>query len=277
MELKHLPPSTPAAEPTPAAPIAVVPPAPTPQEPPAPVEPTTTTDGPDWAALSIDVDGVAVEEPTPVDPGTPPPAPETPPVDPAAEPIQPEPVAPEPETPPPQEPAVLTDEQRKAALDAYRIQLEKVYSFDDETAMRLQTEPEKVLPQLAARLHMDLLQMMQAQIAQAVPQIIHTQTDMSRRENTAKQLFFNAWPELKGYDKQIIEVGAVFRKMNPNVDADTAVKRIGEITMAALGITRVAPQAPTSPTTPARPVNPGRVTAPAAAPTVWDEMVVDDN
>jgi hypothetical protein len=172
----------------------------------------------------------------------------------------------------------FTPEQIAAAEQAYADKLASFYSFDEDAALRLQTEPEKVLPQLAARLHMDVMKNIMTQMQMAVPQMIQGITANNAREQSAQNVFYTAWPELKGYDQQVLHVGRMFRQMNPNASPDEAVKRIGEIALATLGIQRpTQAQAPAPQQQQAfRPSVPGRVSAPAQAQDFWGNMSDDD-
>lgn len=258
----------------------------TPQELSAPVETETPSadSGIDWADLSADVDddagsdfgdepGAPAEPAAPAPEAQPPavveaPAAETPP-----EVIQPEQVAPV--TPP----VTQTPEQARQAENAYMAQLENLYKFDEETTLTLQTEPEKVLPALAAKLHLDVMKSVLAQVQGMIPEVMQQQTTMSTRETKAKGEFYGSWPELQKYEAQVLEVGKMYRAMNPTASAEEAIQRIGETAMTALGLTRAAPPAPppTPPRAGFRPAVPGRVSAPEVAPTEWDQLLDDDD
>jgi hypothetical protein len=262
--------------------------APPPQEPTAPFEDFEAGGDEDWGALSSDVDEIVTEEAAPSAPATTPPAaeppaqPVTPPTPAAEQPqgIQPEPVAPA--TPPQPTAPQPTQEQVQAAERAYAAQLENLYRFDEETALKLQTEPEKVLPALAAKLHLDVMKTVMSQMQGLLPQLVETQTESVKRNVQAKEQFYGAWPELKGYEQQVLQVGHMFRQLNPNASAEEAIKRIGELAMTSLGLTRqqqVNQQQQNVP--PAsnvfQPAVPGRVNPPAPPASEWEELITDDD
>jgi hypothetical protein len=172
----------------------------------------------------------------------------------------------------------FTPEQIAAAEQAYMQQLASFYTFNEDDAVRVQTEPEKVLPQLAARLHMDVMKNVMAQMQAAVPQMIQQMQAVNTREQSAQELFYKAWPELKGFDQQVLQVGRMFRQMNPNASPDEAVKRIGEIALATLGMQRQQAQAQQQqPQQQAfRPSVPGRVSSPAPAQDFWGNMAEEE-
>lgn len=273
-----------------AAPAA--PAAPTPQEPSAPVEPSAGEANP-WASLLDDSD-----DSPPVEPQPPAPAATEPPTQPQGAPAEP----PQQQAATPQEPGQLeqqatdqqqqqetqepqqpTPEQRAQAEQQFVAQLEKLYQFTPETAALLQTEPEKVLPNLAARLHMDVYKTVMAQMQGMVPQMVAQLTDFNTRETQAKNLLFSKWPELKGHENEVMEVGRMFRKVNPKADAETAVQRIGELTMAALGLTRAAPQGgpatpPAAPQAPAyQPAGVGHAASVPAQKNEWVELIESED
>ena len=257
-------------------------PAATPQEPSAPVEESFDDAGADWADLSGEEEPAVADEWSEEAPpaaaeteATPPP--ETPPAteQPAAEqPLQPELAAPE-------QPVQYTNEQRQLAEQAYMGQLANLYTFDEETALKLQTEPEKVLPVLAAKLHMDVMKTVLAQVNGMLPQVMQQQTQVVERNSKAQELFFGQWPELKGYEKQVLEVGRMFRQINPQANTQEAVQKIGETTLAALGLQRAQagnpPPTQIPPQQGFRPSVPGRVNAPARSLTEWETLLDEDD
>lgn len=255
----------------------------TPQEPTAPVEDSVVDSSVDWVEMS----DLAAEEPSSTDWGDSPAEPAEPqpgaqpaptePQQPAAEQAQ-EPVQPAPEAPEQlQQPQQFTPEQVQAAEAAYAAQLANLYQFDEETALKLQTEPEKVLPALAAKLHLDVMKTVMAQMRGMLPEMLQTQTKAVERENQAKTQFFTAWPELRGYEQQVLQVGRMYRQLNPNAPADEAVRRIGEVAMATLGLQRQQQQQQAPAQQQAfRPSVPGRVNPPSGPANPWAELIDDD-
>lgn len=174
-------------------------------------------------------------------------------------------------------PTQPTQEQLVAQEALYRQQLERGYSFDDQTALRLQTEPEKVLPALAAQLHLDVMRNVMAQVQTMVPQMVQQVNTSSAREAKAQDMFYGAFPELRAHEAQVLQMGEVYRRMNPTASADEAVQGIGNLTMAALGMVRTpaAAVAPV-PVAPYRPAVPGRRGAPVQMATEWDSLIDDE-
>ena len=151
-----------------------------------------------------------------------------------------------PATPPlPEAPATPT-----APVDygAWRTQKESelestLYAVSDDDAAALLTEPEKVLPKMAARLHMEVLENAMRAVQAMVPTMIEQVQRSSEVNTRAKSLFTSVNPDLADprYEPAIMQLGQTFRKVNPTADAETAAKAIGALVRSALNIP--APQA----------------------------------
>lgn len=280
-------PTAPAADNTPA-----------PQSDNTPAVEDSTSDAPSdpmWADLADEVDEVAPDvEPAVSEPQQAQPQPQTPQTpqtqqpdaltQQAAEPGQP-PVQPAqaPEAQAPQVDPQVAETARKAAETAYMQQLEKMYSFDDDTAVRLQTEPEKVLPTLAARLHMDVMRTVMAQVQGILPQTIAQQTTHAKRVAEAENMFFSKWPDLKSHADKVLQIGAMYRQVNPKASAEDAIAQIGQMTYAALGMALPQGQSQQQQTdqVPAaaafQPAVPGRVNGGQQTPTIWESLADEDD
>jgi hypothetical protein len=176
------------------------------------------------------------------------------------------PQAPKPKTP--EEEAA--EKQRAEELLAQRTaELETFYRLPEDLAGQMQTEPEVVLPKLAAKLHMAVREAVMQDIQRDIPGMLHGVQEIQRREAASKEAFYSANPDLKGYEQQVLQVGMFFRQSNPNATPDEAIERIGNMTRMALGLPPKAggtppPAAPPSAATPSRPA-PFRPAAPGAA------------
>ena len=191
--------------------------------------------------------------PTPNATPTPPAA--TPPVQaPAVE--TPAPVAPTPSAPQ-VEPSPLPDyaawrSQREADLAA------QTYSITDEDASKLLTEPETVLPRMAARMHMEVMESTVRVMQTMLPRLMQSVQQTEQREISAKSFFQTANPDLADprLEPAIMEMGQVYRRLNPAASPEQAAQAIGNLVRASLGIAMPA-QAATAPTSaPAVPVVP---------------------
>lgn len=178
------------------------------------------------------------------------------------------------EAPPAPKPE-LTPEQVKELRAKFEETLASKFTFSEEEALALQTEPEKVLPKLAARLYADVLEDVGRMISSSVPSLVQEYAVSAEREMRAKAEFFGEWPELRDYEQQVLMVGEMFRKMNPTASPKEAIKRIGEITMATLGLQR-KPKEPAAPKPQAfKPAGAGRIQTPEPEPNIWEQIFED--
>jgi hypothetical protein len=208
--------------------------------------------------------------------------------DPNAPPPDPEP-DPEPQETPEQRAA--REQQAKADFDQWRAseveRLTKEYAFDDETAQRLQTEPELVLPQLAAEMELRItqraLEAFQKMIPQVVPQVVVSQ----QTEKAATDFFYDKNPDLRKYHKQVLKAGKLYRELNPKASPEEAAEQIGNLVRTSLKLKPVGAQAPApSPAPAAKPAphkpagagSSGKAPAPAkSADDVWGKLIEDDD
>lgn len=234
----------------------------------------------DWAAESTP----AQEEPDvgQDDEPTPPPAPPKPPQKAPAQtpkppqkaPDQPPAQQPDAAQPPTEEPAdspteeepqaAETPEQRTARETQEKAERERVekeqfaklveyYKIPDDMAARLSTEPELVLPVLAAKIHQALMRTSLNMLAQELPQRIEQIQTYRAAEEKSKEAFYSRWPGLKGHEKQVLQVGRMYRQMNPKATPEQAIEKIGRVVNAALGLADTAPPPGTPPARQAQP------------------------
>lgn len=203
---------------------------------------------------------------------------------------------------PPEEPAEtqLTPEQiaaRDAKLakdfeaweEAQLTSLTEQYKIGEEDATRLQTEPELVLPQLAAKMHMEVMKQVVTAVQRLIPQMVTPALQQKDAEKGAKELFYGKNPDLVKYETQVLQAGAMFRKMNPKASPEEAAEKIGNIVRATLGLAPVSTTpgkaaATTTPkkTTPHKPAGAGggsgtKPTPAPAAGDVWSDLMNEDD
>lgn len=238
----------------------------------------------EWEGYADDSDSNAGDAPAVVD------TPSTPPVTPAASPdapVQPSVAAPAAEPQPAQQPAAepaapQADAQQPVDIKAIRDQYEKdltaYYAIDAETAQRLQTEPENVLPQLAARVHLEVLDTIMAQLPNRMQSILSHINTYEAREREASDVFFTAYPDLKEHKDAVLRVGQMYRAANPTATKEQAVKAIGDFVRTSLGLSAPAPvvqQAP--PIQPFTPAGGSGNGAPPAEVNPWMELASTDD
>lgn len=193
---------------------------------------------------------------------------------PAASPVaQPATVPAQPPVQPVTPPApVETPEQKAAREQAERTAAEaeekklfdglvQYYNLPEELAAQLPTEPEKVLPVLAAKVHQAVarsVHQLMLQYEQRMPQMLNQIQKVQESESADRKAFYDAWPALVQYEKQVLQAGALYRQLNPSATREQAIAAIGRIVSESLGITAAPPppgQPPVAPQPPAPPAS----------------------
>lgn len=194
----------------------------------------------------------------------------------AEPPVQPQAPQPAVQQPEPAQPAEAPVDM-KALRAQYETELTAYYAMDAQTAERLQTEPELVLPQLAARVHLEVLDAVLAQLPHRVNAMIQQRQTAQTRETEAEDSFFGAFPDLREHKDAVLRVGQMYRAANPKATKDEAVKAIGEFVRQSLGLTAPVPTAPPAiqQQKPFTPAVGGGNGAPAQA-SEWDFITQDD-
>jgi hypothetical protein len=186
--------------------------------------------------LSEDVDGeedVSVAKPDP----KPAAAPVVPPV---ASAPQPAPVTPTPSptaaptapvTPPPVETTVTQtpkpDFQQLRANEMTR--LATAYALSEDDARSMAIEPEKVLPMMAAKVHLDVFEAVMHGITSLLPQFLEAQTQQRTASESAKTEFFSEFPGLKDdkFQQEIKAALLTYRQFNPSATRAQAIAAAG--------------------------------------------------
>lgn len=193
----------------------------------------------------VEGDEVVVEAPVVTEaPAAPPaPTPTTPAVPPPPQ-AAPAPTAPV-ETPAPT-PANVSPEDYGNWRNSRLSQLEQVYALDQEAADAMLTEPELVLPKLAAKVHMEVMENSMRAMQAMVPVMMQQVQYHTEREGKAKNLFTSVNPDLADprYEPAIMELGAVYRNVNRAAPPEVAAQAIGNLVRAALGIAAPGVAAP---------------------------------
>jgi hypothetical protein len=256
----------------------------------------------DWEALSDGVepgadDGAEAEEVV-LPESEPEPAPAPKPKAPEEPATTTEPKEEPPTTPVEMPPPAKTPEQLAADSEALVKQftewqasevarLTKEYAFNEDDSSRLQTEPELVLPVLAAKMQVNMTQQIVEIVQRMMPQMLNPVLKSNSREAEAESFFksHNADLDLSNdtHRSAIQEAGKAFRKMNPKATPEQAAKGIGRIVRTALGMEdppAAAPAAsPTRRTAPHKPpIAGGRGPAPAKPmdKNAWSDLIDDD-
>jgi len=174
---------------------------------------------------------------------------------------EPEPEAVETETPtvekeepsaveqPPEEPTIdlapveepKVPEKTPEELEALRTQaqgeLRKSYELSSDEAEAMLSEPERVLPELAARVHMQVYEQVVRGVIAQLPQMVTGIIAQDRQVRSSEDEFYTRWPKLKEHKDQVAQVATLWRQLNPQATTTIAVENIGRHAMIALGYT----------------------------------------
>lgn len=193
--------------------------------------------------------------PTPAAP-TAPVTPEAPPAVPAAPPVAPvAPAAPPSGTPAPAPqptPAPtpqLTEAETQdiaAARDKFISDLAPTFQLTPEQADELITDPNKVLPRVAAQVVATTYEAVMRTIGAQLPMMLETYNHGARLRDQVVDEFYDKFPDLKGHEAVVEQTAKAFRAVNPGATKEQAMQMVGSMVMVQLGLH--APSAPAAPT-----------------------------
>lgn len=247
----------------------------TPETSPAPVAVETKPAGPDSAA-TLPATAAPVQDPAP------PVA--QPPVSPAPLPkAEAQPTAGVTAPQPPTTEQLLVQRQQLIDTIADR------YSFSEDQIAAVQTEPEKVLPRMAAQIQVETFENVLNVVMAQIPQIIAMERYRTAQENQYNEQFYGRWPALRDqrFNARLQEVALAYRQANPRATPEQAIESIGAMVHVMEGIpvqppasaaapAAVAPQrTPASSMRPPAPAGVGASARPAAVPTtpnIFEEL-----
>lgn len=112
------------------------------------------------------------------------------------------------------------------------------YQLTDEETASMLTEPELVLPKMAASVHARVIQNVLAQLPQILQQLVPQINQSVQKETDLKSKFFSVNDDLADakYAKAISNAGRMFRSLNPNADVETASVQVGNMVRLSLGM-----------------------------------------
>ena len=167
-------------------------------------------------------------------------------------------------------PVQQTPEQQAQVMKSLQDELSKQYVLSEEQADLLVTDPNKVVPELLAQMHLNVLSHALRLVQQTLPQQFTAHTERAMAEQKLNDQFAAAFPDLSLADKSInqavTQAVSLVKTQIPNATMEEKLQRVGALTRALLGKPAPAPQAQqqVQQRAPApRPVSPSR-TAPAA-------------
>lgn len=196
------------------------------------------------------------------------------------------------ESPPSAKPEEVAEQPNyEEAQQKWRAELQDRYKMSQEDADKFVTSPEEVLPQLAARMHEQIMTETLQAIAQNLPQyiqqfvgqrpeVVSQAVEQSKAKQQAADQFFESFPDLRDHEASVVQVVQMIKAdpKNANLTREELVVKAGNATRALLGV-----QAPAQAPAPApqqerpfSPAQPGAASAPAPLDTgksEWDEII----
>ena len=167
-------------------------------------------------------------------------------------------------------PAGRTPEQEAQVLGQLQDALSKQYVLSEEQADLLVTDPNKVVPQLLAQMHMNVLSHALRIVQESLPQQFTQHTERALAEQKLNDQFSAAFPDLSLSDKEVnqavTQAVALVKTQMPKATMEEKIQRVGALTRVLLGKpapTAQAVQQPVSRPAAPQPVSPSR-TAPAS-------------
>lgn len=217
---------------------------------------------------------------------------ETPP----AEEVQDDPTPEEPEepTPPVEEPPAEEVNEQPSLEEVkakWQDELQEQYKLSEEDADLFLTEPEKVVPKLAANIHAQITEQLLKTVAQmmpqylqgaiqAQPQLVSGAVDQANAAQAAENQFFTAFPELKAHASRVVEVAKFVKAApeNQKLSSEELMVKIGNAARAVLGVQAPAQntppaETPPQPFTPAKPGGSSMAETPAESKSEWDDII----
>lgn len=133
------------------------------------------------------------------------------------------------------------DKSYEALRTEALVELEsKTFAISEEDAQTLVTEPEKILPKLAARVYMEAFENAQRSVMTALPQMILQTMSAQTAMTQATDGFYAKWPKIDRGDAKhaqtVGRIGQVYRQLNPTATAEQFTAEVGAQALLALGI-----------------------------------------
>ena len=207
-----------------------------------------------------------------------------PPVTPAVPEVVAQPPKPaEPVVAPPQVQA-LTAEQIAAERAKVTQQYEQSYAMTEDEGSELIRSPETVLPKLAARMHVQVMETTLTIVQQMLPKLLERELGVANQAQKARAEFFTAWPELDkpGFQETLQRVGNLYRANNPGASVEQFIQEVGATASVLLKVppkSMMPPAQPSAPApvafTPASPGGGGAPLVPAQQLNAFETMAVE--
>ncbi len=165
------------------------------------------------------------------------------------------------------------------------------YMISEEDTIALASEPEKVLPKLAAQIYLDAFENITQGIISVIPRMIENQMETKRVSDANTAEFYGKWEgkldmNNPKHHETVSRIANVYAQVNPDSNRERFIAEVGAQALMALGIPfeqiidDPEPEPKPKPFTPAKP---GGIPARQGKPTTneWGELaedfIVEDN
>jgi len=174
----------------------------------------------------------------------------------------------------------MTEVQIKAKRGELITAFASNYRLSEDDKVKLQSDPDEVLPRLAGNIAVDVLESVVRVVMGNIPQMIQATMQQAEVARGARDAFFTQFPDLNRpeYIPTLQQVTQMYRQMNPKVPYDKATEAIGRHARIMLGLASLEGSSPAAapalPLRPATPLQPGAAATRPAAPAVneWDAL-----
>lgn len=127
-------------------------------------------------------------------------------------------------------------DMEKARGEALKHLESTLYNLDDETRKKLVTEPDQVIPQLAAQLHLNVMEQVFKTVQPLVQNLLGTTLQQREAAQRAERDFFRQYPALEKYPDDVMKALQTIKSMNPNATREQIISEGAQL--AAFNIRR---------------------------------------
>lgn len=178
-------------------------------------------------------------------------------------------------------PPEMTQEQYQEARQKAIEDLTKRYALTEEDEDNLLTEPGRVLPQLAARVYLDVFDHVTHMFQNLAPNLVRgvLQADTTEKQN--EEAFYSEWDQLRPHSDVVNRVAKAYKESNPGASREQFIREVGATACIALrlpleGKVETTPKKETRPTPPPPPAGRGSSPPPPrptkGTPNVFEEI-----
>ena len=136
----------------------------------------------------------------------------------------------------------LSEEVSKHRDTFQKVLAEQTYTMTPQELEEFTEDPAKVIGRVAAKVHVNVVESLSKMFAQQMPMYVHGLMQARARNDERESAFWSANPGLDPVKHRdiVTNIAGLFRKMNPNADAQTVISTVGRMAMAALDLTAQA-------------------------------------